>query len=89
MITGILPLSPEYSHDRAQHAMANVSGISPNDTLPERFDAAEHARSPGITTVPGVDPPLAGQSTSFALPCARMLGNTKLLETEIDDLFRM
>lgn len=96
MAAGDLP-SP-YLHSRLHRtesqgsvapAMVDISITSPNDTVPVGFNVAGHARSPGITTVPGIDPPLAGRSASYAVRCARTLGNTTLLETEIDELFRM
>jgi hypothetical protein len=96
MVTGVLPspserscLHREQSHDGAPLAMVDISGTSLNDTLPIDFNAIEHVQSPSITTVPGVDPPLAGRSTNYALRCARTLGNTTLLVTEIDELFRV
>lgn len=96
MAAGDLPSPYLYNHVHrtesqcsVEPAMVDISSTSPNESVPVGFNVAGHARSPGIITVPGTDPPLAGRSASYAIPCARTLGNTTLMETEIDELFRM
>jgi len=68
---------------------AAVASSPLDDARTTNVDVAGHMLSPGVTTVPGVDPPLAGRRMSYAMPCPRSLGNTTLSIAEIDELFQM
>ena len=52
-------------------------------------DTARNAYSPGITTVPGVDPPSAGRLPNYTMPRPMTLGNVTLSILEIEELFHM
>jgi hypothetical protein len=53
------------------------------------LDTGGTACSPGITTVPGVDPPLAARLPDYTVPQPMTLGNVTLSILEIEELFHM
>lgn len=69
--------------------MQDVAFAPIRDSLTTSADVVRHVPSPGVTTVPGVDPPVAGRRMSYAMPCQKTLGNTTLSIAEIDELFQM
>jgi len=82
----ISALQASDSHTRA---MGDVALAPIGDSLTTSAEVARHVPSPGITTVPGVDPPVAGRRMSYAMPGSKSLGNTTLSIPEIDELFQM